>query len=521
MSATARSRFRGSSPGSTRRTAASRRSPWRELVEPALALAARASSATSRARSCTASSAAILLRDEGGRRVYGDPARVVTDDLCATLERVRDVGAAARRRAAPRVRGRPRGLRGPRTRAARDRGARAPGLRRSAAFARRPHRRRDSRALAARRRPVARGRGAQRSARIRSSALGPLTGTTHISVVDAAGTAAALSSTLGSGSGVFRGGTQMNNMLGELDVIGTRAARGRGRGCRRCSRRRSCWRTAAPGSCSAAPARCASPARSRRSRGARSGTRLPVGEAIDAPRLHVEGSQLHLEGGWGEETARARRRVGGRSLVGPQPLLRRCAGGRAATGRLARSGGRPAPWRRGTWSSRDPRAPRRARRRDRSRAARGGVGSEEGRWILATEGWRSIGDERRYLKTVHRHPDAAVFVAEDDGARCRAALPVARPASGEPSRRRRRPDGRRGNRRRGIGTSLLAEAVAWARRSGISKLELHVFPWNEPALRLYESFGFEREGYRKQHYARDDGFVDAILMAYLIEPDRG
>src|SRR5437667_195940 len=40
------------------------------------------------------------------------------------------------------------------------------------------------------------------------SAAGTLTGTTHISVVDGAGTAASLSSTLGSGSGVFRGGTQ-------------------------------------------------------------------------------------------------------------------------------------------------------------------------------------------------------------------------------------------------------------------------------------------------------------------------
>ena len=49
---------------------------------------------------------------------------------------------------------------------------------------------------------------------------GPLPGTTHISVVDANGLAAGLSSTLGSGSGVFRGGTQLNNMLGELDVIG-------------------------------------------------------------------------------------------------------------------------------------------------------------------------------------------------------------------------------------------------------------------------------------------------------------
>ena len=54
----------------------------------------------------------------------------------------------------------------------------------------------------------------------RASGRGKLTGTTHISVVDGDGTAAALSSTLGSGSGVFRGGAQLNNMLGELDVIG-------------------------------------------------------------------------------------------------------------------------------------------------------------------------------------------------------------------------------------------------------------------------------------------------------------
>src|SRR5204863_430042 len=51
----------------------------------------------------------------------------------------------------------------------------------------------------------------------------------------------------------------------------------------------------------------------------------------------------------------------------------------------------------------------------------------------------------------------------------------------------------------GIGHALLETAVEWARASGIRKLELHVFPWNEPAIRLYERFGFEREGYRKGH----------------------
>lgn len=144
------------------------------------------------------------------------------------------------------------------------------------------------------------------------------------------------------------------------------------------------------------------------------------------------------------------------------------------------------------------------------------VGREEGRWILATESWRSVADERRYLKTVQRHLDAAVFVAEDDG-RLVARLSLSRDP--HPASRHVADLGlmvEAGYRRRGIGRILLEEAEVWARGAGIRKLELHVFPWNEPALRLYESFGFEREGYRKRHYARDLEFVDAILMAYEV-----
>ena len=70
------------------------------------------------------------------------------------------------------------------------------------------------------------------------------------------------------------------------------------------------------------------------------------------------------------------------------------------------------------------------------------------------------------------------------------------------------------HRRRGIGTALLDAAVDWARRAGVHKLELHVFPWNEAAIRLYERFGFVQEGYRRKHYMRGDQYVDAILMAY-------
>jgi RimJ/RimL family protein N-acetyltransferase len=146
------------------------------------------------------------------------------------------------------------------------------------------------------------------------------------------------------------------------------------------------------------------------------------------------------------------------------------------------------------------------------------VGREEERWILASEGWRSIGDERRYLKTVLRHPDAAVFVAEDDGVVV-GRLSLSRDP--HPASRHVADLGLMvavSHRGKGIGRMLLEEAVKWSRMSEVRKLELHVFPWNEPALRLYESFGFEREGYRKGHYARDGELVDAILMAYAI-PD--
>jgi RimJ/RimL family protein N-acetyltransferase len=145
------------------------------------------------------------------------------------------------------------------------------------------------------------------------------------------------------------------------------------------------------------------------------------------------------------------------------------------------------------------------------------VGREGGRWILGTGPWRSVADERRYLRTIHKHPDAVVYVAEDEGAIV-GRLSLSRDP--HPASRHVADLGlmvAESHRRQGVGTMLLDQAVAWARSAGISKLELHVFPWNEPALALYTSFGFEREGYRRGHYERGGELVDAILMAYVVE----
>jgi RimJ/RimL family protein N-acetyltransferase len=148
------------------------------------------------------------------------------------------------------------------------------------------------------------------------------------------------------------------------------------------------------------------------------------------------------------------------------------------------------------------------------------VGREEGGWLLTTDGWRSIADERRYLRALKRFPDAAVYVADDDG-EVVGRLSLARDP--HPASRHVADLGlmvAATHRRRGLGTALLEQAVAWAREVGIRKLELHVFPWNEAAIRLYETFGFEREGLRKSHYLRDGEYVDAILMAYRVTPSR-
>ena len=144
------------------------------------------------------------------------------------------------------------------------------------------------------------------------------------------------------------------------------------------------------------------------------------------------------------------------------------------------------------------------------------VGREEGRWILGTGPWRPVADERRYLRTIQGYPDAAVYVAED-GDRIVGRLSLSRDP--HPASRHVADLGLMvavSHRRRGVGTALLHAAVEWARGASVRKLELHVFPWNTAAIALYEKFGFVEEGYRKEHYRRGDGYVDAVLMAYWI-----
>lgn len=150
------------------------------------------------------------------------------------------------------------------------------------------------------------------------------------------------------------------------------------------------------------------------------------------------------------------------------------------------------------------------------------VSAEPEGWLISTGGeWRTVGEERRYLRALRRYGHAAVFVAERDDGTLVGRLSVARdthPASAHVADLGLMVA--KDARRRGVGTALLEAAVVWARRAGVRKLELHVFPWNEAAIRLYERFGFEREGYRRRHYRRAGEDVDVVLMAYFVEEER-
>ena len=267
--------------------------PWPELVEPAIELARSGVETSEAQRVLHSILTGILQREEGGRRIYGADDRIETSDFVETLERLRDVRGAAVAELLPELADDVLGYRvaAPepmRTRiSGRDVLTTPPPSRGGAIVA------------AALEQLVAAETLDERAHALRHgyASAPPLAvaGTTHISVIDATGNAAALSSTLGSGSGLFRGGTQLNNMLGELDVIG-HAPRAAGE-------RLPSMMT---------PTLVLEDGRPRIALGSAGSVRLsgaiaqvadailrgaPVAEAIDRPRLHVDGDVLHLEGG--------------------------------------------------------------------------------------------------------------------------------------------------------------------------------------------------------------------------------
>jgi gamma-glutamyltranspeptidase/glutathione hydrolase len=167
--------------------------------------------------------------------------------------------------------------------------------------------------------------------RERASEPAGLPSTTHVSVVDAAGHAASLSASLGCGSGVVvpETGIHLNNMLGEADLNPSGRATPPGR-------RLTSMMAPSLVLRGDRPRLVVGSAGSIRLRGAilqivvnAVGHGMSAEEAVEAPRIHLDGENLHVEGGtdaaiaakleeWGHEVVRWRRRnlyFGGASAV--------------------------------------------------------------------------------------------------------------------------------------------------------------------------------------------------------------
>jgi gamma-glutamyltranspeptidase/glutathione hydrolase len=270
---------------------------WSQLVQPAVELAQAGFVRDEPRAFLHVVLEGILLRDEGGRAIYGDPAHVHTVSAVETVERVRDAGAAMVVELLPEYADDLGAYRvqevtplelevlGRTVRSTPSQGgAVVQRILELLAAAPEPSLEVEARAVADAYGPLG---------------SGPLPGTTHISVVDGAGLAAALSSTLGSGSGVFRDGTQLNNMLGELDVIGADE--------KRAGDRLASMMTPTLVLDAGRPELVIGSAGSVRLAGAiaqvtwRALGGMHISDAICAPRIHVEGATLHLEGGWPDD----------------------------------------------------------------------------------------------------------------------------------------------------------------------------------------------------------------------------
>jgi putative acetyltransferase len=68
----------------------------------------------------------------------------------------------------------------------------------------------------------------------------------------------------------------------------------------------------------------------------------------------------------------------------------------------------------------------------------------------------------------------------------------------------------------GVGTALLEVCVDLAENwLNLTRLDLRVYVDNEPAISLYEKFGFEVEGTHRRFAYRNGEYVDAHVMARL------
>lgn len=126
---------------------------------------------------------------------------------------------------------------------------------------------------------------------------------------------------------------------------------------------------------------------------------------------------------------------------------------------------------------------------------------------------RGIAQQAEYLQTTRLSPIDLLILAEVEGR-------VAGIAGLEGSRLRRFAHGvtlgiavGREFWRLGLGRALMESLLLWADTHGVVRVALEVVESNTPAIRLYESLGFEHEGRLRARRKHGDVYLDDYIMS--------
>jgi [ribosomal protein S18]-alanine N-acetyltransferase len=105
----------------------------------------------------------------------------------------------------------------------------------------------------------------------------------------------------------------------------------------------------------------------------------------------------------------------------------------------------------------------------------------------------------RQLTQSSRH---ATWIAEEDGQMTGFAIIDLDPAEGAPAAYIQTLEVTPARRGQGIGAELLRRIEASAIEAGTHSIGLHVDTENSSAIRLYEAYGYTRQGREENYYAR-------------------
>jgi len=148
----------------------------------------------------------------------------------------------------------------------------------------------------------------------------------------------------------------------------------------------------------------------------------------------------------------------------------------------------------------------------------------------------SIAAEQIYLQTTAFTPDAVWDAAIREGDNPRAGQLVLLPVvNGKAIGYLRIFPGNYGERNRhvasiglgllpeyrgkGIGSSLMSQALQWAPSAGFEKLEAQIIATNWPSRRLFAKFNFVVEGVRRCQLRIRDELVDELVVSLLLRSE--